>query len=119
VRRAYRELLEKRSELNIVGEAGDGREAIAEAHALRPDVILMDVSMPRMDGVEATRRIRAELPFIQILGLSTYQKTEDLHEIERAGATAFFTKGVDTQRLIDHLMKVHAASTLEVPNRPA
>jgi CheY-like chemotaxis protein/anti-sigma regulatory factor (Ser/Thr protein kinase) len=119
VRRAYRELLEKRSELNIVGEAGDGREAIAEAHALRPDVILMDVSMPRMDGVEATRRIRAELPFIQILGLSTYQKTEDLHEIERAGATAFFTKGVDTQRLIDHLMTVHVASTLEVPNRPA
>ena len=119
VRRAYRELLEKRSELHIVGEAGDGREAIAEAHALRPDVILMDVSMPRMDGVEATRRIRAELPFIQILGLSTYQKTEDLHEIERAGAAAFFTKGVDTQRLIDHLMTVHAASTLELPNRPA
>jgi CheY-like chemotaxis protein/anti-sigma regulatory factor (Ser/Thr protein kinase) len=119
VRRAYRELLEKRPELHIVGEAGDGREAIAEAHALRPDVILMDVSMPRMDGVAATRRIRAELPFIQILGLSTYQKTEDLHEIERAGAAAFFTKGVDTQRLIDHLMKVHAASTLEVPNRPA
>jgi PAS domain S-box-containing protein len=123
VRRAYRELLEKRPELHIVGEAGDGREAIAEAHALRPDVILMDVSMPRMDGVAATRRIRAELPFIQILGLSTYQKTEDLHPIERAGAAAFFTKGVDTQRLIDQLMVTHASllslQLIEPPTFPA
>ena len=79
----------------------------------------MDVSMPRMDGVEATRRIHAALPFIQILGLSTYQKTEDLHPIERAGAAGFFTKGADTQRLIDHLMAVHATSILELPNRPA
>jgi PAS domain S-box-containing protein len=118
VRRAFRELLEK-PELHIVGEAGDGLEAIAEAHALRPDVILMDVSMPRMDGVEATRRIRAELPFVQILGLSTYVKTEDRHPIELAGAVGFFTKAVDTQRLIDQLMAVHATLTLEVPSEPA
>jgi PAS domain S-box-containing protein len=107
VRSVFRELLQ-RPELHLVGEAGDGLEAIAEAHALRPDVILMDVSMPRMDGVEATRRIRAELPFIQILGLSTYVKTERLHPIELAGAAGFFTKAVETQRLIDHLMAVHA-----------
>jgi two-component system nitrate/nitrite response regulator NarL len=76
----------------------------------------MDVSMPRMDGVEATRRIRAELPFIQILGLSTHVKTDDLHSIELVGAAGFFTKGVDTQRLIDYLMAVHATTTLELPN---
>ena len=109
VRRVFRELLQERPELHVVGEAGDGLEAIAEAHALRPDVILMDVSMPGMDGVEATRRIRAELPFIQILGLSTHVKTEDLHAIELAGAAGFFTKGVDTQRLIDHLIVKHAS----------
>ena len=102
-----------------MGEAGDGLKAIAEAHALRPDVILMDVSMPGMDGVEATRRIRAELPFIQILGLSMHAKTEDLHSIERAGAAGFFTKGVDTQLLIDHLMAVYATITLELPSQPA
>ena len=119
VRRAFRELLEKRPGLQIVGEAGDGGEAVAEAHSLRPDVILMDISMPRMDGVEATRRIHAELPFIHILGLSTYQKTEDLHPIERAGAAGFFTKGLDTQRLIDHLMTLHAAAPLESPDRSA
>ncbi len=111
----FRELFQERPELQVVGEAVDGFEAIAEAHALRPDVILMDVSMPGMDGVEATRRIRAELPFIQILGLSTHVKTEDLHSIERAGAAGFFTKGVDTQRLIDHLMAVHATIALELP----
>jgi PAS domain S-box-containing protein len=113
VRRVFRELLQARPELHVVGEASDGLEGIAEAQALRPDVILMDVSMPGIDGVEATRRIHAELPFIQILGLSTHVKTEDIHSIELAGAAGFFTKGVDTQRLIDHLMAVHATTTLE------
>jgi len=107
VRRAFRQLLEERPELQVVGEAANGREAIAEARALRPDVILMDVSMPEMDGVEATRRISAELPFIQILGLSTHLRGNDLHAIERAGAAGFFTKGADTQRLSDHLLLLH------------
>jgi PAS domain S-box-containing protein len=109
VRRMFRELLQERPELHVVGEATNGIEAIAEAQAVRPDVILMDVSMPEMDGVEATRRISAELPFIQILGLSTHVRGNDLHAIERAGAAGFFTKGVDTHRLIDHLIVVHAA----------
>jgi DNA-binding NarL/FixJ family response regulator len=67
-----------------------------------------------MDGVDARRRIRAELPFIQILGLSTHVKVDELHAIELAGAADFFTKGVDTQRLIDHLMALHARITLDV-----
>jgi PAS domain S-box-containing protein len=104
VRKAFRELLEERSELRVVGEAANGLEAIAEARALRPDVILMDISMPGMDGVEATRRIRAELPYIEILGLSTHLRGDGQHAIEQAGGAGFFTKGVDTQRLVDHLM---------------
>jgi PAS domain S-box-containing protein len=113
VRRVFRELLQESPGLHVVGEAGDGLDAIAQAEALRPDVILMDVSMPGMDGVEATRRIRAELPFIQVLGLSTHTKTDELHAIEVAGAAGFFTKGVDTQRLIDHLTARHAAALLK------
>jgi len=119
VRRAFRELLQERSELHVVGEAADGLEAIVAARELQPDIILMDISMPRMDGVEATRRIRAEFPGIQILGLSTHVKTEDLHSIELVGAAGFFTKGVDTQRLIDHLIAVHAMTALESPSQPA
>jgi PAS domain S-box-containing protein len=111
VRSVFRGLLQERPELLVVGEAANGIEAIAVAQALRPDVILMDVSMPEMDGVEATRRIRAELPFIHILGLSTHLRGNDLHDIERAGAAAFFTKGVDSQRLIDHLIVVHSRAS--------
>jgi len=119
VRRAFRELLQERPELHVVGEAADGLKAIAEAHALRPDVILMDVSMPVMDGVEATRRIHAELPVIQILGLSTQVKFAELHAIEQVGAAGFFTKGLDTQRLIDHLIAVHVATTVPLRSQPA
>jgi DNA-binding NarL/FixJ family response regulator len=107
VRKALREMLEERSELRVVGDAADGLEAIAQAHALRPDVILMDISMPHMDGVEATRRLRAELPLIQVLALSMQPRTHEPHAIEDAGAVGFYTKGVDTQRLLDRLLAMH------------
>jgi len=118
VRKAFREMLQERHELRVVGEAANGIEAMAVAHAVRPDVILMDVSMPEMDGIEATRRIRAELPFIQILGLSTHLRGGTRHAIEEVGAVGFFTKGVDTQRLIDHLIAVHAATAFGLQGQP-
>jgi PAS domain S-box-containing protein len=111
VRRVFRDLLQQRLELSVIGEASNGLEAIAQARVLRPDVILMDISMPKMDGVEATRRIRAELPGIQILGLSMQVRTETRHPIEHAGASGFFIKGADTQRLIDHLLDIHGTMT--------
>jgi len=109
VRKVYRGLLDERTELRVVGEASDGLEAIAQARALRPDVILMDVSMPNLDGISATRRIRAELPSIEILGLSMQPRTEDVHSIEEAGAAGFFMKGIETQALIERLLEMHRA----------
>jgi PAS domain S-box-containing protein len=108
-RKALRQLLHDRQQLLVVGDASNGLEAIAHAYALRPDVILMDVAMPHMDGVEATARIHAELPDIQILGLSMQAHGETVHPIERAGAADFFVKGIDTQRMIDHLLAFHAS----------
>jgi DNA-binding NarL/FixJ family response regulator len=104
LRKSFRELLEARREFQVVGEAANGLEAIAQAGVLQPDVVLMDVSMPELDGVEATRRLRVDLPHIQILGFSVYPRLEGPHPIERAGAAGFFTKGIDTQRLIHHLL---------------
>jgi PAS domain S-box-containing protein len=107
MRQSVRALLSSQPAFSVVGEAVDGYEAVAQAHALQPDVIVMDVSMPRLDGVEATRRIHAELPLVHILGLSVYEPLNGSHPIERAGATAFFTKG-DLQGLVERLLALQA-----------
>jgi DNA-binding NarL/FixJ family response regulator len=110
VRSALRGILHQRPELWVVGDASNGREAIAQAYRLRPNVILMDIAMPHMDGVEATARLSAELPDIQILGISMNARSEPVHAIERAGAAGFFVKGIDTQRLIDHLLALQSSA---------
>src|SRR5262245_13446752 len=121
VREVFSDVLQQYPALSVVGVASDGVEAIAQAHALRPDVILMDISMPRLDGVEATRRISTELPFIHILGLSLQPRTEARHAIEQAGAAGFFVKGTDTQRLIDYLLgeQQHRTSEHSISRRTA
>jgi len=106
---ALRDVLHEHAELQVIGDASDGLEAISRAHALQPDAIVMDVSMPNMNGVEATRRIHAALPSIRIFGLSVDAPAQGRHAIEEAGATAFFVKGVDMQRLVDALIVVHGA----------
>jgi PAS domain S-box-containing protein len=119
VRKVFRGLLEERPEFVVVGDASNGLEAISQARALLPDVILMDISMPKMDGIEATRRLRAELPFIHILGLSSQIWPEPVHPIEEAGAAGYFVKGIDTQRLIDQMLSIRAALAVGVSSRPA
>jgi len=104
VREALRDVLTERPQLLVVGEAGDGVEAVEKAQQLLPDVIIMDVSMPRMDGLEATRRIRALLPDVRIYGLSTQEESDKLHAIEEAGANGYFSKGVGVERLIVRLL---------------
>jgi PAS domain S-box-containing protein len=106
VRQALRELLEEQLEFQVVGEAANGLEAVAQACLLRPDVMLMDVSMPEMGGVEATALIHAELPAIQIFGLSTQERIADLHAIEQAGGVGYFFKGTNVKAMMDRLRQV-------------
>jgi len=106
---AIRSVLSQHPEFHVIGDARNGLDAIAQAQALRPDVVLMDISMPVMDGVEATRSIHAELPSIQIFGLSTFEKSPNPHPIELAGAVGYFQKGVEMRRLIDHFLAMQAA----------
>jgi CheY-like chemotaxis protein/anti-sigma regulatory factor (Ser/Thr protein kinase) len=105
-RAGIRELFSERPALQVVGEAANGVEAISQATALQPDVIVMDVSMPQMNGIEATRQIHGTLPRIRIVGLSTYDDDDTRRAMREAGADAYFTKNEATARLIDYLLSI-------------
>ncbi|GAA4431934.1 response regulator transcription factor [Georgenia halophila] len=86
--------------LDVVGEAGDGLAAVAEAARTRPDVVLMDVRMPRLDGIEATRRIIARQPSVKVLALTTFDLDEYVFESVRAGASGFLLKDLAPSDLV-------------------
>lgn len=88
---------------DVVGTAEDGREALEKARALQPDVILMDVHMPNLNGLEATRLIKAELPDIKIVMLSMSEGDEDLFEAIKSGASGYLLKTDDTDRFFEFL----------------
>jgi PAS domain S-box-containing protein len=100
VRQGISALLSLHSDIEMVGEAGDGQEAVEKARQLQPDVILMDISMPRMDGIQATRIIRSELPYVRIVGLSMHDKQDQADQMIQAGASAYCTKDGSTDELL-------------------
>lgn len=93
VRQALILLLEGESDVEIVGEAANGRQAVQMARDLRPDVVLMDLRMPIMDGIEATRRIYRDRPETRVIALSTYDGIDGVRAMMEAGATKFLVKG--------------------------
>lgn len=105
VRSGVRLLLEAEPEIEVVGEALDGHEAITKAEALRPDVILMDIAMPGMDGLEATRLIKTSWPDIEVLVLTMHRTDDYFFEMLKAGASGYILKGAQTDELI-HALKV-------------
>ncbi|HEY5523219.1 MAG TPA: response regulator transcription factor, partial [Desulfuromonadaceae bacterium] len=92
VREGLRTILEAQGDMNIVGEASDGREALNKAEALRPDVIIMDISMPEFNGIDATRMILMSLPSTKVIILSMHHTTEYVGRAMKAGARAFILK---------------------------
>jgi DNA-binding NarL/FixJ family response regulator len=118
VRTGFRLFLETQDDLEVVGEAGDGEEAIELAHDLRPDVILMDIRMPRMDGVEATARLTASRlkPPPRVLVLTTFDLDEYVFGALRAGAAGFLLKDAPRERLVEAIRVVHAGEALLSPS---
>ncbi len=93
-------LLSEESDIEVVGQAGNGRDAVALARRLRPDVVVMDVSMPVMDGVEAARQIKAGCPDIRIIGLSMSEEKAVANEMLKAGAQSYLRKTDPSERLL-------------------
>lgn len=118
VRRAFAALINSEDDLTVVGEAGDGSEAIDLAHSSRPDVILMDVRMPKLDGIGATRRISesGRLGDVRVLVLTTFDLDSYVYDALRAGASGFLLKDTAPDRLLDAIRVVAGGDGLIAPS---
>jgi len=100
MRQGLTRLLQEQPDIKVVGEAGDGQQAVDLARQLKPDVVLMDISLPCINGFDATRQIMTECPGIRVIGLSMHEETDMADAMREAGAVAYMTKGGPTERLI-------------------
>ena len=116
VREGLSAILDTKEEIDVVGEASDGREAVEKARELLPDVIVMDVSMPGMNGVEATRIIKKELPQIGIIALTMYDDQRYIFDLVRAGATGYLFKDSDSTEILAAIRAVSKGESLIHPS---
>ncbi len=107
-REGLRNVLSAEPGLVVVGEAADGEEAVQQAAALLPDVMLMDVNLPRMNGLQATRRVKDTCPQVNVVVLTAYDDEEQIFHAVRAGASAYHPKDVDPARLVATIREVAA-----------
>jgi DNA-binding NarL/FixJ family response regulator len=101
IRTGLRMVLEAESDIEVVGEAGDGAQAVTAAATLRPDVVLMDVRMPRLDGLAATQQILAANPAVKVVVLTTFNEDSYVRDALRLGASGFLLKVAPPERLVD------------------
>jgi DNA-binding NarL/FixJ family response regulator len=116
VRKGLRALLDDESEIEVVGEAGDGRDAVQQVVRLRPDVVLMDITMPLLNGVEATRQIKAQAPEVQVLGLTRHENEEYIYQLLRAGAAGYVVKQAAPAELVEAIRAVTQGETYLSPS---
>lgn len=106
LREGLRSMLSQSGEVQVVGEAQDGNQAITMTEQLQPDVVVMDISMPKMNGIEATRIIRHKYPHMKILILTMYETEEYISEVLKAGATGYVTKEAAGEELLQAILSV-------------
>jgi len=116
VRAGFRMVIDSQDDLTVVGEAGDGLAAIELVARCRPDVVVMDVRMPVMDGIEATRRITAIEPAPKVVVLTTFDLDEHALQAIRAGASGFLLKDAPPEEMLQALRTVHAGDAVIAPS---
>jgi len=106
-RQGMRKVLETYREIRVIGEASDGKEAIARVAELQPDVVLMDIKMPRMEGFESTRLIRESYPDLVIIALTMYEDADYVVKMVHAGANGYMHKDISVDKLVDAIRHMH------------
>lgn len=115
VREGTRELVQHEPDMEVVGEAGDGEEAIQLATKLRPDVVIMDIAMPKLNGIEATKQIKELYPATAVLVLTAYDDDQYIFALLEAGAAGYLLKNVRGRELIDAIRAVYAGESVLHP----
>ncbi|MDP8956725.1 MAG: response regulator transcription factor [Actinomycetota bacterium] len=118
-RRGLQMVLKQEPDIDVVGEAGDGHEAVEKAQELMPDVILMDVRMPRRSGIEATEQIKDLLPHVKILMLTISDEEADLYDAIKAGASGYLLKEISIDEVADAIRSVWAGQSRISPSMAA
>jgi DNA-binding NarL/FixJ family response regulator len=118
VREGFRKMLELDDDIEIVGEAQDGRQAVAQAEKLRPDVVLMDVAMPLLNGLEATRQVLKSLPSTKVLILSAHNDDAYVKSAIESGAVGFLLKQTSAHEVCNAIREVHKGNTFFSPSIP-
>lgn len=115
VREGTRELIQHEPDMEVVGEAGDGEEAVALTTKLHPDVVIMDIAMPKLNGIEATKQIKALHPNTAVLILTAYDNDQYIFALLEAGAAGYLMKNVRGSQLIDAVRAVYAGESVLHP----
>jgi len=115
VREGTRELIQREADMEVVGEASDGEEAIQLASKLQPDVVIMDISMPKLSGIDATKQIKALQPDTAVLILTAYDNDQYIFALLEAGAAGYLLKNVRGRELIDAIRAVHSGESVLHP----
>jgi NarL family two-component system response regulator LiaR len=108
VRQGTKHLLDRYPDIEVIGEAHDGEQAVTLVKELKPDVAIMDVRMPRMSGIEATRRIKAEFPEVAVLALTAHDDDEYVFALLESGANGYLLKTAEIEELVKAIRSVHA-----------